>query len=150
MSASASAHAVPRSDAKVAERRVPPVTALGMVSIALIASGVIWLAAYLPKRAPLGPAIGLLVAAAVVLAVNAALLAGLRDFAWWRFLRVAWWALLAYVVIAGMLEYTFVYDHTRGAVLAVMTAMLVVFTLNVPVLIAFTVARFETSSRPEG
>ncbi len=51
--------------------------------------------------------------------------------------------LLAYIVIAGMLEYTFIYDHTRGSLLAVMTLMLVTFTLNVPILLAFTVARFQ-------
>ena len=39
----------------------------------------------------------------------------LRDFAWERFLQVAGWALLAYAVIAGMIEYAFVYDKTRGA-----------------------------------
>jgi membrane-bound acyltransferase YfiQ involved in biofilm formation len=138
----AASHAV-RSD--IADRRVPPVTALGMLSIALVAGGVIWLASYLPKHAPLGPAVAFLATAAAVLAANLLLLLRTRAFPWWRFLRVAAWALLAYVVIAGMLEYVFVYDHTRGGVLAVMTAMLVVFTLNVPLLIGFTVARFETA-----
>jgi hypothetical protein len=133
---------------ELVERDVPPVTALGMVSIALVAGGVIWLASYLPKHAPLGPAVGFLVAAAAVLVANVVLLVRSREFAWWRFRRVARWALLAYVVIAGMLEYVFVYDHTRGAVLAVMSAMLVVFTLNVPLLIGFTVARFETEPEP--
>ena len=59
---------------------------------------------------------------------------------------VARWALLAYVVIAGMIEYAFVYDHTRGTVLVVMTLMLVIFTLTPPVLLAFTVARFQQTS----
>jgi hypothetical protein len=36
-----------------------------------------------------------------------------------------------------------VYDHTRGAVLVVMSLMLVVFLLAPPVLVAFTVARFQ-------
>jgi len=38
-------------------------------------------------------------------------------------------ALLAYAVIAGMIEYAFVFDKTRGAQLVVMTLMLVVFML---------------------
>jgi hypothetical protein len=129
-----------------ADRKVPPVTALGMVSIGLIACGVSYLAAYLPRHAPLGPAVGLLVAAAVVLAASVVLLARQREFAWGRFFQVARWALLAYLVIAGMIEYAFVYDHTRGAVLVVMTLMLVVFTLAPPVLLAFTVARFQQTS----
>ena len=129
-----------------ASRKVPPVTGLWMLSLALIAGGVSYLAAYLPKRAPLGPAVGLLVAAAVVLAVGVVLLARQRDFAWRRFRQVAGWTLLAYVVIAGMIEYAFVYDHTRGAVLVVMTSMLFVFMLAPPLLVGFTVARFQHTS----
>jgi len=126
-----------------ADRKVPPVTLLGMASIAFIAGGVSYLAAYLPKHAPLGPAVGLLVAAAVSLGAAAVLLARQRDFAWQRFFQVGGWTLLAYVVIAGMIEYAFVYDHTHGAVLVVMSLMLVVFLLAPPVLVAFTVARFQ-------
>ena len=37
-------------------------------------------------------------------------------------------ALVAYVVIAGMLEYVFLYDHVRGGVLVLMS--LVVFSLG--------------------
>jgi len=126
-----------------ADRKVPPVTLLGMSSIALIAGGVSYLAAYLPKHAPLAPAVGLLIAAAVVLAIAAALVTRIPDFPWRRFFQVGKWTLLAYVVIAGMIEYAFVYDHTRGAVLVVMTLMLVVFLLAPPLLVAFTVARFQ-------
>jgi hypothetical protein len=126
-----------------AEPRTPPVTELGMLSIALVASGVIYLASYLPRHAPLAPAVALLAAAAAVLLVNVILIARRRDFAWWRFFQVAWWALLAYIVIAGMIEYAFIYDHTRGNVLVVMTLLLVTFTINVPILLAYTVARFQ-------
>ena len=126
-----------------ADRRVPPVTALWMASIALIAGGVSYLAAYLPKHAPLGPAVALLATAAAVLVAGVVLLARMPDFAWSRFWPVWAWTLLAYVVIAGMIEYAFVYDHTRGAVLVVMTLMLVVFLLAPPLLVAFTVARFQ-------
>jgi hypothetical protein len=132
--------------ATLVERRLPPVTQLGMATIALVACGVIYLAAYLPRHAPLGPAIGLLAAAAATLGINVALLARHRDFAWRRFGQVARWGFLAYVVIAGMIEYAFIYDKTRGAVLAVMTLFLLIFTLTVPLLLAFTVARFDTST----
>ncbi len=125
----------------------PRVTELGMLSIALVAAGVIYLAAYLPRKAPLGPAAGLLAAAAAVLLLNVVLLARQQGFAWKRFAQVARWMLLVYAVIAGTIEYAFVYDHTRGAVLVVMTLLLAVFALNVPLIAAFTVARFE---RPPG
>jgi hypothetical protein len=67
----------------------------------------------------------------------------IEDFAWARFKQVAGWFLLAYAVIAGMIEYAFIYDHTRGTQLVILTLMLVLFMLNVPVLAAFTVARYE-------
>jgi hypothetical protein len=127
----------------MAGRRLPPVTELGAASMAFIAVGVIYLAAYLPKRAPLGVAIGCLACAAVLLATNAVLLSRVSGFAWWRFLQVMRWGLLAYFIVAGMLEYTFIYDHTRGALLAIMTAMLALFMVNVPLLLAFTVARYQ-------
>jgi len=128
------------------ERRLPPVTELGAASMAFVAIGVIYLAAYLPKRAPLWFAVVCLACAAGLVAANLLLLARARGFAWWRFLQVMRWGLLAYLVVAGMLEYTFLYDHTRGAVLAVMTGMLILFMVNVPLLMAFTVARFERRS----
>jgi len=131
-------------DAPARPARGLHVTELGMVSIALVASGVIYLAAYLPKHAPLGPAVAVLVAAVLVLAVNVALLARQRHFAWWRFRQVGGWLLLVYAVVAGMIEFAFVHDGTSGAVLLVMTCLLATFTLNVPLIGAYTVARFET------
>ena len=115
-----------------------------------VISGVIYLASYLPRRAPLGVPVGLLAAGAVLLLANVLLLVRLKDFAWFRFFQVARWGLLAYLVIAGMLEYTFVYDHTRGELLVVMTLMLATFAANVPILLAFTVARFERGSVKTG
>ncbi len=76
-------------------------------------------------------------------AVNVFLLSRQRDFAWWRFGQVGRWMLLVYTVIAGMLEYTFIYDHTRGTVLVIMSLLLVLFTVNVPLIAAFTVARYQ-------
>jgi hypothetical protein len=95
---------------------------------------------------PQGPAIALLVAAAALLAVNIAMLARIEHFAWGAFRLVAGWVLAAYVVIAGMLEYVFVYDHTRGTQLVILTLMLVVFAVNIPLLLGFSVARFQEPS----
>jgi hypothetical protein len=126
------------------ERKFPPVTEIGAASMVLVIVAVIDLAAYLPKHAPLTLPIILLCLSAALFVANLVILARLGDFAWWRFSQVARWALLAYVIIAGMLEFTFIYDGTRGGLLAVMTMSLLLFTLNVPVLLAFTVARFQT------
>jgi hypothetical protein len=127
----------------LAERKLPPITPIGMVSIALVAAGVISIVSYLPKRPPIAvPSVFLALATAALLA-NVALLARERPFAWRRFFQVAKWALLAYVVIAGMILYAIVYDGARGTTLAVITLLLVVFTLDVPILLGFTVARFQ-------
>jgi hypothetical protein len=126
----------------------PPVTELGMTSIGLVAAGVIYLAAYLPARAPLLPAVLLLIAAVAVLIVNVVLIVRLPGFAMWRFRQVAGWMLLVYLVVSGMLAFTFVHDHTHGDVLGVMLLLLATFTCNVPVLAGYTVARFELRSEP--
>ena len=128
------------------DRRLPPITEIGALSMIAIAGGVIYLAAYLPRHAPLWFAIVLLGVAAALQVTNVILLSRLGDFAWGRFFQVARWALLAYAIIAGMIEFAFVFDHTRGAQLVVMTTMLALFMLNVPVLIGFTVARYQRTS----
>lgn len=124
-------------------RALPPVTPLATTSLALVVIGGIYLAAHLPQRVPLAPAVVLLAASALLLAVNLALLIRVKDFAWTRFLTVGRWALLAYIVTAGMIEYVFLRDGVRGGPLVVLTLSIVVYAIHVPVLIAFTVARYE-------
>jgi hypothetical protein len=130
------------------ERRLPPVTQIGMTSLALIVAGGIYLAAHLPNHVPLTPAIALLTVSVLLLAGNLALLARVPDFPWSRFFEIAKWALLAYAIIAGMIEYSFLRDHITGGVLVVLTLSLVVFAVHVPVLIGFTVARFDQAEEP--
>lgn len=125
------------------ERPLPPVTQLGMASLALIVAGGIYLSAHIPNHVPLTPAIVLLAASVLLFAVNLTLLARVQGFPWGRFFEIAKWALLAYAVIAGMIEYAFLRDHLKGGALVVLTLSLVVFALHVPVLIGFTVARFH-------
>jgi len=125
------------------EDRLPPVTQLAMASLALIVAGGIYLSAHLPRHVPLGPAVGLLSASVILLAANVAGLARVPDFPWPRFFAVGRWALLAYVLIAGLIEYAFLQDHVRGGSLVVLTLSLAVFAVHVPMLIGFTVARFE-------
>jgi hypothetical protein len=126
-----------------AVRRLPPITELAMASMALVIAGGIYLAAHLPQRAPLGPAVVLLAAAGALLVADVALVTRLRPFAWRVFFQVAGWALVAYVVIAGLLEFTFIFDHTRGSLLVVLTLSLTVFALDIPLLFGFSVARYQ-------
>ena len=124
------------------ERKLPPVTELGMASLSLIVIGGIYLSAHLPRHVPLGPAVALLAASVVVLMANVFLLSRVKDFNWPRFFEVAKWSLLAYVAIAGMILYTFLQDHVSGGTLVVLTLSLVVFAIHVPMLVGFTVARY--------
>jgi hypothetical protein len=126
----------------MSERRLPPVTELGMASLALIVAGGIYLSSHIPQHVPLGPAVALLAASVLLLAINLVLLARVEGFPWTRFFQVAKWSFLAYAVIAGMIEYVFLRNHLRGGPLVVLTLSLVVFAVHVPMLVGFTVARF--------
>jgi hypothetical protein len=132
----------------MSEPRYPPVTELGMASLALIVAGGIYLASHIPNHVPLTPAIVLLAASALLLLLNMILLARVKEFDWQRFFQVAKWSLLAYVVIAGMIEYVFLHNHTRGGPLVILTLSLVVFAVHVPILVGFTVARFYNRDDP--
>jgi hypothetical protein len=129
--------------------KYPPFTELGMLALSLIVIGGIYLASHIPQHVSLGPPIGLLIASALVLTLNLALLTRVPDFAWPRFFQVAKWALLAYAFTAGMIEYAFLRDGLRGGTLVILTLSLVVYAVQVPTLIAFTVARWENSSVDE-
>ena len=126
--------------APVAER-VAPVTWCTTTALTLVVAGGIVMASSVPRRPPLTVPVVLLAAAVVALGAGLALLARHRPFAWGLFWRVLRWALLAYAVSAGMIEFAFVRDGTRGAALAVVTAMLVVFATSVPITIAVTTAQ---------
>ena len=78
----------------------------------------------------------------LLLAGNLLALARVSDFPWGRFFDVAKWALIAYLIIAGMIEYSFLRDHVSGGTLVVLSLSLLVFAVHVPVLIGFTVARY--------
>ena len=122
---------------------LPPVMPIAILTLALIVSGGIFVAAQYGRPAHLTIPTILLGLAAVLLLVNAALVARIKAFAWPVFFRVLGWALLAYAVIAGILEYVFIYDHTPGRELALFSAMLVLFALDVPLMLSYSVARWQ-------
>ena len=127
----------------MSEQRLPPVTAIGMTSLALIVAGGIYLASHIPQHVPLVPAVVLLALSAALLATNLVLLLRVRGFARERFFQVARWALLAYAITAGMILYAFLRDGLSGGTLVVLTLSLVVYAVHVPMLIGFTVARYD-------
>lgn len=126
----------------------PPIPLVCVSSMVLVFVSGIYLAAYLPRRAPLGPAAGFVAAGGAALLVAIFLVARLRDFAWDSFFLVVKWALLAYLVIAGILEYVFVDDGTRGSMLVLLTLSLFIFAVDIPILFGFSVARFQSRREP--
>ena len=133
-----------------ASRRFPPVAEVTTVSLGLVVIGGILMASYAPRRPPLAVPVALAVAGAVLLLAGCWLTARLRPFDWDRFFLVFRWALLAYVISAGVIAFAFIKDHTRGAPLAVVLVMLVIYALDVPLIIAFTVARYSSPAGHAG
>ena len=127
----------------VPERRLPPVGAIAVASMIFIVIGGIYVASYVPRTVPLAPALALLAGAVLLLAADLVILSRLHPFAWQRFFQVFRWALLAYAVIAGMIGYVFVVDGTRGSLLVILIAMLLIYAVDIPLLLAFSVARYE-------
>ena len=125
-------------------RRFPPVAPLTVTSLALIVIGGILMASYVPRRPPLATPAALTAVSALLALTSVLLLSRLEQFAWPRLFLAFRWALLAYVISAGMIGFAFVHDHTRGAPLVVVIAMLIVFALDVPLVIAFTAARYSS------
>jgi hypothetical protein len=118
----------------------PPVTQLAIGSLALVVVGGILMAAQFPDP-PLTAPVLLLVGSAVLFAGCIVLLTRQPVFAWSVLARVGRWTLLAYVVIAGMIEYSFIHNHATGTPLLVLTLMLVMFSLDVALSIGYSVAR---------
>lgn len=121
----------------------PPIALTCIASMALVLVSGIYLASYLPRRAPLGPAEGLVAASGALLLAALFLVSRLDDFAWDSFFLIVKWALLGYFVVAGILEYVFVDDGTRGSMLVLLTLSLLIFAVDIPVLFGFSVARFQ-------
>jgi hypothetical protein len=133
-----------------AEPALPPVTQLTIISLALVVIGGIFMAGSFPSPPSLVLPVLLLAGSALLWGACVLLLSRHHGFAWTVFFQVARWAFLAYLVIAGMIEYAFVHNHASGAPLLVLTLMLVMFALVVPLSIGFTVARFQDPSTAHG
>ncbi len=124
------------------ERPFPPVTLLTVLSLGAVLTGGIYMVATFRSSDSYALPVALLVASAALFVISVLLLARHRGFAWPVFTRVARWALLAYAVIAGMIEFSFIHNHVSGTPLLTLSLMLVMFALDVPLSIAATVARF--------
>jgi hypothetical protein len=126
---------------------LPPVTEVAVASMILIVIGGIYMASHLPHHAPVVLPIVVLVGSVALIVWNALSLSRVREFSWSTFWLVGRWAVLAYIVIAGMLLYVFLKDGTRGSQLILVTLMLITYAVNVPLLLAFGTARYQPPDR---
>jgi len=129
------------------QESLPPVTEVAVASMILIVIGGIYMASHLPHHAPVVLPIIVLVGSVLLIAWNALTLSRVREFSWSTFWLVGRWAVIAYIVIAGMLLYVFVKDGTRGSQLTLVTLMLITYAVNVPLLLAFGAARYQPPDR---
>ncbi|MFZ1995910.1 MAG: hypothetical protein WAU75_17500 [Solirubrobacteraceae bacterium] len=130
----------------MSERKHPPFTEVGMLSLALVVIGGIYLSAHIPQHVSLGLPTALLIASGLLVVVNLAQLSRVPGFAWPRFFQVAKWALAAYLFTAALIEFAFLRNHLKGGPLVILTLSLLVYAVQVPAMIAFTVARYDTSA----
>jgi hypothetical protein len=133
--------------AALAERRLPPIIEIGVAAMVLAIAGVIYTTSYIPGKPNLAPAVGLLAGSASIVLANAVILSRIRNFAWGLFWKVGAWTLVAYAIIAGMLMFVFIYDNIPGKQLTLLLLTLAVFALDIPIMLAFSVARFQPPDR---
>jgi uncharacterized membrane protein YoaK (UPF0700 family) len=124
-------------------RPFPKAVEAVVLSLACVVVGGVWLGSHAPRRPPLALPTVLLIVSAVLFIAAVVMITRVSWFSWNTFVRVGRWALLAYVIAAGMIEYAFVRNHTRGTPLLVVTGMLIMFAVDVPFIIATTVARYQ-------
>lgn len=124
---------------------LPPVGEIGIAALTLVVVGGIYLSSY-PRGASLVLPTVLAAFAALLVLFSAVALIRSKSLARGTFVKVGKWSLLVYLIVAGMLEYVFVFDGTRGRTLIVLSGMLLIFAVDVPMIIAFTVARYHHTS----
>lgn len=121
----------------------PPIGMMCQMSLGFLVTSAVVLAAQIPGLHDVAVPIVLSAASWLLFLIGVSMLAHVGPFAWRVFRLVASRELLAELVVGGMLEFVFVYDHTPMRALAIFTSLLVVFMLDVALLIAFTVARYQ-------
>lgn len=128
------------------DRDLPPVVPVAMVALALAVTGGVILAAGAASDPSLTVPTVLIAAAVVLELVAIVMVALIRPFAWDRFKQVVLWALLAYLIQGGMIVFAFVRNEVPAGPMRLLVIGLVVFATDVPLMIAFTVARYQQVS----
>lgn len=124
-------------------RKMPPVVGLGMAALSLAVIGGVLVAAQIGTEPSLVLPRVLVTVALVLEAVAVVMMVRVRPFAWAVFRKVFGVALCAYIVQSGIIGWTFVKNDVPSGPFVVLTGGLVVFATIDPLMIAFTVARYQ-------
>lgn len=130
------------------ERKLPPVVEVAMVALAAAVTGGVILASQVTEDPSLVFPTVLMIVAAVLELVSIVLAVRVRPFAWDRFRQVYLWGFVAYAIQGGMIEWSFAKNDTPSGPLTLLTIGIVVFSTIVPLMIAFTVARYQAVDEP--
>ncbi len=123
-------------------QRSPAVACMvGTIISCILAAGII--VAHVPQPAPLWGSIMWVCVGAVLTGVTIVLILTKQRFARRLFFTVAKWVFLYILVLTAMGEYVIALDGMRGEPLVIMTAVLLLFLVNIPMLWGFSVARHE-------
>ena len=134
----------------VKQERLPPVAELCVATMVLVVIGGTYIAAHVPREVPLALPTVLVVAAFALMAVNVGLFARVKEFAWGTFWLVFTRSLAGYGVISGLLVYVFVRGDIPGDVMGFLAASLVVYAIDIPLLLGFSVARYQAAGPGRG
>lgn len=129
--------------APTVEKRFPPISEICVAVLIFMVIGGVYVAAHLPAHVAMTLPTVLITLAGLLLLANVWLLSRIPAFAWQSFFKVARWTFLAEGIVAGILEYIFIFDGTRGSVLMLMSSALIIFVLDLSVLFGFSVARYQ-------
>lgn len=125
------------------EQKLPPISEICVAVLIFMVIGGVYVAAHLPAHVAMTLPTILIALAALLLLANVLLLSRIPIFAWKSFFKVARWTFLAEGIVAGILEYIFIFDGTRGSVLVLMSSALIIFVLDLSVLFGFSVAQYQ-------
>jgi hypothetical protein len=129
------------------QRKLPPVSQLCLVSLGLVIIDGIYIAAHLPNFPSMTVVVILLSLGGALAIISCLLLSQIKAFAWDKFFLVLRWIGLEYLIEAGMLGYIFIFDDVRGKTLLILILILVIFAIDIPIIMAFTVARYQNPSK---
>lgn len=126
------------------ERKLPPVVPVAMLGLTLAITGGVIVVGQIGEKPSLAVPTVFMSGAIILELAAIVMLVTIRPFAWPRFALVFRWTLLAYVLQSAIIEWSFIVNDVPGRPLAVLSAGLVVFATIVPLMIAFTVARYQS------